>query len=74
MAEVLSASAPHLVVLQQLLKMVNSNSGWSFDVSALMVLIGEAEESKYRLMERSPLWWVFNATCGRMDGYWTVTI
>jgi hypothetical protein len=55
MAEILSASAPHLVVLQQLLKMVTSNSGWSFDVSALMVLIGEAEESKYRLMERSLL-------------------
>jgi len=35
--------------------MGNSGSSWSFDVSALMVLIGETEEFKYRLMQRSLL-------------------
>ena len=54
MAELLVLSTSHLILLQQLLKMFN-NGQWSFDVSALMVLIGEAEESKYRLMERSLL-------------------
>lgn len=35
--------------------MLSARSTWSFDVSALMVLIGETEESRYRLMSHSLL-------------------
>jgi hypothetical protein len=49
----LSPSEPRHCLTRCSAGMKNQSYAWSFDVSSFMVLIGEAEEFNYRLMQRS---------------------